>query len=197
MKIKLNIKAISIAEKLLNKPFGKFDLSDEETLITLIYAMVSENNEETFTLNSFKKVLGQKKMGRQIFKMYTDEMEYIAQFGKPSEETGESDLYIGDLGAFLIASGMSEEFVLYKMKLFEIGDYIKAIDARKKEEMESDRFWTYLTILPHVDGKKLKSPQKLIEFPWEEEEKAKKRESELEQGEKIFERFMKSKKIKI
>ena len=191
MKVKLNIQAIRTAEKLLGKPFGKFDLSDEGTLITLIYAMVSENNDDVFTLDQFKKVLGQKNMRKQILKKYTEEMEYLAQFDKSSEKSEADDIYMGDLGAFLIASGMSEEFVLYKMKIFEMGDYIKAIDTKKRDEMESVRFWTYLSILPHVDGKKLKSPQALIEFPWEVALREEERKSEIEKGTKIFKKFKK------
>ena len=66
--------------------------------------------------------------------------------------------------------GLDAHFVLYEMKLFEIGDYLKAIDEHKKEQMERDRLWTFYTILPHVDHKKLKKPQDLMPFPWEKEE---------------------------
>jgi len=33
--------------------------------------------------------------------------------------------------------------------------------------MENNRLWTYLSILPHIDSKKLDEPKKLIQFPWE------------------------------
>lgn len=48
--------------------------------------------------------------------------------------------------------------------------FIAAYQTNRKELMESDRLWTYLTILPHVDGKKLPSARDLYPFPWEEEE---------------------------
>ena len=50
------------------------------------------------------------------------------------------------------------------MKLFEISDYLKAIDDFKKEKMESERLWTFYTILPHIDQKKVKSPQDMFPF---------------------------------
>ena len=62
MKIKLNIKSIITAEKLLNKPFGKFDLENTEEWLTLVYSTIISNNEETFTLETFKKTIGAKKV---------------------------------------------------------------------------------------------------------------------------------------
>ena len=191
MKVRLSIQAIRIAERILKKPFSQFNLSDEETLMTLLYGVVFSNNEETFTLHSFKKIFEQKKTRKEIIKKFGDEMAFMEQFRE--EDTGESsDMYMGELAAFLINSGMDAHFVLYEMRLFEIGDYVKAIDNSKKERMESDRFWTYLRILPHVDGKKLRDPESLITFPWEAETKAKQREEEIERGMKIFEKFFKS-----
>jgi hypothetical protein len=192
MKIKLNVQAIRVAEMLLKKPFNKFDLSDEETLVTLLYGIVSENNEETFTLHSFRKVFKQKKMRHEIIEKFTKEVEYMNQFRKESSGEGD-DMYMGELAALLIQSGMDAHFVLYEMKLFEIGDYVKAIGESKKESMENERFWTYLKILPHVNGKKLRKPEALITFPWEKEAKTKSLDEEFERGVKIFAKFINSK----
>lgn len=193
MKVKLNIQSIRVAERIMKKPFSKFDLSDDETLMILLYGMVSENNEETFTVDSFKKIFEMKKVRLDILKQFSNELAYMDQF-KEEGSGGQDDMYMGELAAFLIRSGMDAHFVLYEMKLFEIGDYIKAIDDDKKDKMESDRFWTYLRILPHVDGKKLKSPESLISFPWESESKAKSKEAEIEQGIKMFNKFFNSSK---
>ena len=45
--------------------------------------------------------------------------------------------------------------------------------------MENDRFWTYLTVLPHVDSKKLKEPSDLIEFTWEKDNRKRTAEAKL------------------
>ena len=187
MKVRLNLQAIRTAEHLLKKPFSQFDLSDEETVVTLIYTTVSENNDENYTLSTFKQLLKNKKIGSDISTKFRREMEYIAQFQGEGEKG--DDMYMGELATFLIMSGMNPEFVLYKMRLFEMADYIKAIEENKKEDMEKDRFWTYLNILPHVNGKKLKSPQSLIKFPWEN------KEVDLDKGIEIFEKFLKSKPL--
>jgi hypothetical protein len=81
------------------------------------------------------------------------------------------------------------------MKLFEIGDYIKAIDEHKKEQMERDRLWTFYTILPHIDQKKLKKPQDLMPFPWEREQLEKDALEQLEKDKDMFNKFFNSKPL--
>lgn len=196
MNVKINLQAIRTAETILAKPFSDFDLSDDETLKVLMYGAVSENNDETFTLKTFEYVLESEKVRKEIFAKFAKEMDYIMQFAKEEDSKEEDDnksMYMGELAAFLIQSGMSAEFVLYKMRLFEIPDYVKAIEDKRKEHMEQNRFWSYLGILPHVDGKKLTSPDKLVTFPWEAEDIAKAKEAEFDRGVRMFEKFMKSK----
>jgi len=193
MKAKLNIRAIVLAEKLLGKPFGKFNLDDTEEWLVLAYGMVIANNPETFTLETFKKLTANKKVWQDMMKQIKTEFEYIGQFNDKTEKTEEAgDISISDLAATMIVEGINPDFV-HGMRTTEIADILKAIDAKKKEQMEKDRFWTYLNILPHVDGKKLKSPENLITFPWEAEAKKKLSEAELEKSKAIFEKFIKSK----
>ena len=193
MHLKLTLQSIITAEKLLNKPFGKFNLDDTEEWFVLAYCMVIANNPETFTLDTFRKLTANKKVWQDIMKQIKTEFEYIGQFSDKTEKTdGGDDISISDLAAIMIVEGISPDFV-YGMRTTEIADLLKAIDAKKKEQMEKDRFWTYLNILPHIDGKKLKSPENLITFPWEAEEKKKLSEAELEKSRAIFEKFIKSK----
>lgn len=193
MKAKLNLQAIRVAEKLLKKPFGKFDLTDEETVVILMYAMVSENNDEVMTLKDFKAIIEMKKIGSIIQKAVQKELSYIDQF--KGEEGGSDDTYISDLASILITFGLDAHFVLYEMKLFEISDYLKAIDDFKKEKMESERLWTFYTILPHIDQKKVKSPQDMFPFPWEVEQIEKDRLKQLEKDEEMFYKFLNSKPL--
>lgn len=192
MKAKLNLQAIRVAERLLKKPFGEFDLTDEETVLTLMYAMVSENNDEVMTFDQFKSILNMGKIGIKVQRAVSDEMAYIDQFKEEVSDKEEKAPYMGDLAALLITFGLDAHFVLYEMKLFEIGDYLKAIDEHKKEQMERDRLWTFYTILPHVDHKKLKKPQDLMPFPWEKEEIEKEALEQLKKDEEMFNKFMKS-----
>ena len=195
MKAKLNLQAIRVAERLLKKPFGEFDLTDEETILTLMYAMVSENNDEVMTFDQFKSILNMGKIGIKVQRAVSDEMAYIDQFKEEVSDKEEKAPYMGDLAALLITFGLDAHFVLYEMKLFEIGDYIKAIDEHKKEHMERDRLWTFYTILPHIDQKKIKSPQDLMPFPWEREQLEKDALEQLEKDKDMFNKFFNSKPL--
>ena len=192
MKAKLNLQAIRVAERLLKKPFGKFDLSDDETILTLMYGMVSENNEEVFSMKSFRSILEMKNMSGLIRGAVADELSYIDQFREEVSDSGGETPYMGDLAALLITFGLDPHFVLYEMKLFEIGDYLKAIDEYKKEQMERDRMNTFYSILPHVDHKKIKKPQDIYPFPWENEQMEKEALEQLEKDKEMFNKFMNS-----
>lgn len=195
MKAKLNLQAIRVAERLLKKPFGEFDLTDEETILTLMYAMVSENNDEVMTFDQFKSILDMGKIGIKVQRAVSDEMAYIDQFKEEVSDKDEKAPYMGDLAALLITFGLDAHFVLYEMKLFEICDYLKAIDEHKKEQMERDRLWTFYTILPHIDQKKIKSPQDLMPFPWEREQLEKDALEQLEKDKDMFNKFFNSKPL--
>lgn len=195
MKAKLNLQAIRVAERLLKKPFGEFDLTDEETILTLMYAMVSENNDEVMTFDQFKSILNMGKIGIKVQRAVSDEIAYINQFKEEVSDKEEKAPYMGDLAALLITFGLDAHFVLYEMKLFEISDYLKAIDDFKKEKMESERLWTFYTILPHIDQKKVKSPQDMFPFPWEVEQIEKDRLKQLEKDEEMFYKFLNSKPL--
>lgn len=195
MKAKLNLQAIRVAERLLKKPFGEFDLTDEETILTLMYAMVSENNDEVMTFDQFKSILDMGKIGIKVQRAVSDEMAYIDQFKEEVSDKEEKAPYMGDLAALLITFGLDAHFVLYEMKLFEIGDYLKAIDEHKKEQMERDRLWTFYTVMPHVDLKKIKSPQDLMPFPWEREQLEKDALEQLEKDKDMFNKFFNSKPL--
>ena len=194
MKIKLNIKSIITAEKLLGKSFGQFNLEDSEEWLVLSYAMVVSNNEETFTLDTFRKLTKNKRMMSEIIQGIKKEFEYIEQF-KSKEEVkidGQSDISITEVAGMMIANGIEPAFV-YEMRTTEITDILQAIEDRKKEKMESDRFWTYFVMAPHIDTKKVKSPEALITFPWEMAEKKEKQDVDFEKAKANFEKFIKSK----
>lgn len=194
MKIKLNIKSIITAEKLLGKSFGQFNLEDTEQWLVLSYAMVVSNNEETFTLDTFRKLTKNKRMMSEIIQGIKKEFEYIEQFkGKEEVKTdGQSDISITEVAGMMIANGIEPAFV-YEMRTTEITDILQAIEDRKKEKMESDRFWTYFVMAPHIDTKKVKSPEALITFPWEMAEKKEKQDVDFEKAKANFEKFIKSK----
>lgn len=193
--MKLNLQTIRIAEQLLGKPFGEFELTSEKDADMLVYSLLVTSSDENFSYSTYKHL--SKKVKAKALKQLTSDFSFLQQFSKEETKTDESEpVYMGELAATLIMNGMDARYVLYEMGLFELKDYLAAIDTKIKNKLENSRLWTYLSILPHVDAKKLKSPKDLFLFPWEVEEEEKARAEELEKGIEIFEKFMKSKPIR-
>lgn len=184
-----NFKAIMMFEKLSGVSY--FDLTDEN-YVFLIYAMYMVKHPYTYMqFWDFIKIFGNnKKVTKQMITEFGEYMEYLKQYSDTTPKTEEKDegeteekvkQTITDIVAYLITScGIDPHYVMYEMELWEIEPYMKCAERKKKEELESERLWTYLNISPHIDTKKCKSPEKLIPFPWEKEEQKIKQNQELE-----------------
>lgn len=192
--MKLNLQTIRIAEQLLGKPFGEFELTSEKDADMLVYSLLVASSDENFSYSTYKHL--SKKVKDKALKKLTSDFSFLQQFSKDETKTESKPVYMGEVAATLIMGGMDAHYVLYEMGLFELKDYLAAMDTKIKNKLENSRLWTFYTILPHVDAKKLKSPKELFLFPWEVEEEEKARANELEKGIKIFEKFMKSKPIR-
>lgn len=191
--MKLTIRSIITAEKLLNKPFSDFDLSVEEDLKALIYA-VYVVNEKVFTLKDFDSLWELKSERAKMMKFITTQLEYVQQFAEEGEARGK--VWITDLVNRLIATRrVDQSYILNYMWIWELNDILKASEDAVKEEMEEKRYWAFLTIMPHVDSKKVSKPQDLITFAWEAEKIEADRLEQLKQDEEMFYKFFNSKPL--
>lgn len=182
-----NFKAIMMFEKLSGTSY--FNIN-EENYVFLIYAMYMVKHPYTYmTLMDFAKIFGtNKKVTKQMLSEFEEYMDYMKQYSEHTETVNKdinddvkAETTITDIVMYLITvCGIDPHYVMYEMELWEIEPYMKYAERNKKEELEMDRFWTYLNVSPHIDTKKCKSPDKLISFPWEVEEKKQKQNQELE-----------------
>lgn len=177
MKIGLTIKSIIRWEQLRGKSFSFMNYTDQDDVDTLLYTTTICNNEGMmYTFDLFRKTLSNEKLVREMILKLERETALLNQFQKKQAETkdyteGVIDM-ISDIVSTLIMSGLDAHYVLNEMDLCDLPLYIQAYERKRKEEMEGSRMWTYLTILPHIDAKKMENGAKdLIKFPWEESEK--------------------------
>lgn len=198
-KIKIAIRAIVLAERLLNKPFGKFDFTNENDLVVFVYCIILGNNETRMLLTEFQSVIQtNKKLREELFSEFQAESAKIGQFQeflnkvKPKNKTDEGDAgYVRDIVLFLVVDGkLDMRYVLEELDLSEIPAYVDAVNNNKRQELENRRLWTFLQMLPHIDSKKIKSPQDLYPFPWETKEMKKQAKKDLRKDKKIFEKIM-------
>ena len=202
--IKLNIKSIIRFEQLTNKPFSKIDYTCDEDVSKLLYCIILSNNDCDFTYLQFLQLLSNNKISKDITQRFQTICEVFSQF-KDSDLEGEKecdtdsnnknrDTCIKDLAALLIIQGgLDVNYVMNELSLNDIPLYVKALNNKQRERMEEQRLWTFISILPHIDSKKLKSPADLYPFPWELEEKKKEEKKQVEQGVKVFDNILNNK----
>lgn len=187
-KMKLNIKSICYFEKITGKSFFSFG---EEDILHLLYATFLVNNPDTnITLDVFMGILENEQISKWMVTKYNDLLSVTYQFAK-TQELNKEDKFTMDIShtmtdfatSLIIDYGMNVKYVMYEMDIWEIEEYYEAVNTHIKRQMENERFWTYIKVLPHIDGKKCKSPEALVPFDWEKDEKKKKAEKELKNNE--------------
>lgn len=196
LKFRLNIKSIIKTEMMLGKPFSAIDYTDEQEIRTLLYCILFVNNpDERMSIKEFDIIMQNPSISQKIYQCYKKECELISgcitETHPQKNEEKQNELYIKDLIPHLAASAVINiYYLLYEMELSELPLYIKAAEQIKREKMEEDRLWTFLSILPHIDAKKIKSPSEFYTFPWEKETKIEEVKKNIEQNEKFLIDFL-------
>lgn len=196
MKMRLNLKAIIRWEQIRQKSFSLMDYSDKDDIDALLYTTTICNNEDViYTFDVFRGTLSNEKLVQEMILKLERETSVLSQFQRKQEKqdivnSASLPEMISSIVSVLIMSGLDAHYVLNEMELCDLPLYIEAYENKRKEDMESARMWTYLTILPHIDARKMENGAKdLITFPWEEAEKQ--AEKEIKENEiERFELFM-------
>ena len=200
MKIGLTIKAIIRWEQFRKKPFPLMDYANQEDVEVLLYTTTICNSlGEMFTFEMFRQTLSNNKITREMVMALKRETAVLAQFQEQRQTEGDADTgsqsYIKDIVSTLIMAGLDANYALNKMELCDLPMYIASHEQQKKENMESSRLWTFFTMLPHIDAKKMKNGARdLITFPWEEAEVKREAERAINKDSERFEKFMNTKK---
>ncbi|MCS2662348.1 hypothetical protein NXW67_22635 [Bacteroides fragilis] len=197
MEARLTIKAVIRWEQLRGKSFSLMDYSDKEDVNALLYTSTIVAKGEVYTFDVFKKTLSNRKLVREMVLSLENRMSVLAQFQNKRAGTDKinSDTtpgMIGNIVSTLIMSGLDATYALEEMELCDLPMYIEAYERKRKEEMEASRLWTFFTMLPHIDSKKMKNgAMDLITFPWEEVEATREAERAINEDIDRFEQFMK------
>lgn len=177
-KIKLNMRAMCLYEAITGKSFFDFSEDNMEDMFKVLYCSFVANNDLKMTLGTFLKLLEDKEVQKWLLYEYDKIGKFNTQFsskskdGQDNTEKSTEKLKARDIAGFLIVRcGMDADYVYDRMNFFEIEDYMRAFEAEQKDNLERERLWTYLTISPQIDGKKIKSPEDMLKFSWEKEDK--------------------------
>lgn len=198
---RLTIKTIIRWEQMRKKSFSQVDYTDKEDVESLLYTMyITSDNKPGYTFEVFRGVLADERFINAMSYDLGRIMEIVDQFQKKTTISGIGNAegrpeYIGSIVSTLIMAGLDAHYAMNEMELCDLPMYIGSYEKMRKEEMESNRLWTFFTMMPHIDAKKMKNGDKdLIIFPWEEEEAKIEAERAINEGMERFENFMNTKK---
>ena len=184
--LKLNIKSIINYERLTGKPFSEFNGSEEDVL-PLLYCMLVSNNdfkrtyqetiEYLFTDEKFVEEINSRLQQIFLFESQFFNKEEVDEKSPAQNNTQNKEesnkVYIYQLVPILVMDcNLDINYVLNEMHYSEIDSYIKYRDDKNKNRLEEKRLFTYLTIMPHINAKKL-TVSELLPFSWEQEQKEK------------------------
>lgn len=191
--LRLTIGSIIIAEKLLNKPYPSFDYDDPEVQAVLEYAMYIRATNSQITLNEYKQSNFNVDVGSTF--------KYNLQFTSTKEQCCDDDEinnkkkpasfeFLGNTAYyFIVSGGLDPDYVFNKLELHEIDSITTAINNKVRNEMEGDRLWTFLSMLPHIGNDKIKSPSDIFTFEWEKEEIENEKEKIMAEGLEMLNRI--------
>ena len=189
-----SMRAIQLYERFTNESFLKLEQNPDNILI-FIYCVLVAHPENDFRM-TFTTACAQffPKHANELVSKFAGEMEFINQFKRTSDEADsstneeetsspkeEETLFLSSMIPILINEcGLDTKYVLDEFPYTELETYVNYKVERDRERMEEQRFWTYLTIAPHIDGKKIKGPEDLFEFTWEKDKKKTAAENKLQ-----------------
>lgn len=198
---KLTIEAIIRWEQMTGRSFATIDLSEDRDMRHLLYCttVVGADNgpDSPVTFEIFERMLGNGKLYDRMRRELSARSEFVAQFVRrqKTQDAAESGPHqtgtIASIAArLIITGGMDAHFVMRELFVEDLPMYIEALNDRIHQELESMRLWTYLQVLPHVNGKKISSPKKLFTFPWEKEEEERNARERIKRDEDQLRRFL-------
>lgn len=210
--LKLNIRSIVLYERLTGESFSLFDSSIEK-IIPLLYCILVANNDFRSTFSDTVEYLfSDEKFLADLTKKLESLLLYESQFNNLKVNKESTDIvedtesiikeksdpiFLSQLIPVLVSDcGLSIDYIMNEMHYTEIDDFIHYRDEKYKARMEEKRLFTYLTIAPNIDTKKV-TVEKLLPFEWEKEKKKKEGHKTIERDRAKFEEFMNSGALKI
>ena len=176
---KLTLRAVLLFEKLTVRSFSSLSILDEEDAVTLLYCLQRcEEGGSVLPLDVWKQVLESESVKSELYARLERTLEAMIPLSlpegtSPTEETDEdtSPDFTSIAGMLVVEGGFSPSYVMDTMELWELPALLDALDRKKKEHLEHQRLFTWMTMMPHLSSDSVGSPEELLPFPWEQAEK--------------------------
>lgn len=175
---KLTLRAVLLFEKLTARSFSSLSILDEEDAVTLLYCLQRcEEGGSVLPLDVWKQVLESESVKGELYARLERTLEAmiplsLPEGASPTEETDEdtSPDFTSIAGMLVVEGGLSPSYVMDTMELWELPALLDALDRKKREALEHQRLFTWMTMMPHLSSDSVGSPEELLPFPWEQAE---------------------------
>ena len=175
---KLTLRAVLLFEKLTARSFSSLSILDEEDAVILLYCLQRcEEGGSVLPFEVWKQVLESEAVKSQLYARLERTLEAMIPLSlpegtSPTEETDEdtSPDFTSIAGMLVVDGGLSPSYVMDTMELWELPAFLDALDRKKKEHLEHQRLFTWMTMMPHLSSDSVGSPEELLPFPWEQAE---------------------------
>lgn len=157
---------------------GRSIFSDEPDGATLIYCTTPEAYTR-YTLEEWSRTtLGASAFMAEEAKELARELSALQQYSgldtrderlEVREERSEVRTLTDVVTELLTEGVVPADYLLERAELWELTIYIDATQRKRQQRLERERLWSYMGLLPHIDSKKIKRPEDLIPFSWDEE----------------------------
>ena len=164
---------------------GRSIFADEPDGATLIYCTTPEAYTR-YTLEEWSRTtLGASAFMAKEAKELARELSALQQYSKVEDNANSQQLTansqqptansqeptaLTDVVTELLTEGVvPADYLLERAELWELTIYIEATQRKRQQRLERERLWSYMGLLPHIDSKKIKRPEDLIPFSWDED----------------------------
>lgn len=166
---------------------GRSIFAEEPDGATLIYCTTPEAYTR-YTLQEWSRTtLGASAFMAKEAKELARELASLQQYSRVEardegeearDEKAEVRTLTDVVTELLTESVVPADYLLERAELWELTIYIEATQRKRQQRLERERLWTYMGLLPHIDSKQIKSPEDLIPFAWDDNNRATKRTDE-------------------
>lgn len=177
---KLTLRAVLLFEKLTARSFSSLSILDEEDAVTLLYCLQRcEEGGSVLPLDIWKQVLESESVKSELYARLERTLEAMIplSFTSPEGATsaegkddGDAPDFTSIAGMLVVEGGLSPSYVMDTMELWELPAFLDALDRKKREALEHQRLFTWMTMMPHLSSDSIGSPEELLPFPWEQAE---------------------------
>ena len=175
---KLTLRAVLLFEKLTARSFSTLSILDEDDAVTLLYCLQRcEEGGSVLPLDVWKQVLESGSVKGELYARLERTLEAMIPLSFTSsesttsaegEDNGDAPDFTSIAGMLVVDGGLSPSYVMDTMELWEIPVFLDALDRKKREALEHQRLFTWMTMMPHLSSDSVGSPEELLPFPWEQ-----------------------------